>query len=290
MIRTKLQIKKERKELKQEIFDLRHPRDVKGQFVSKYDAPRNLRYWKKKWGRKYGITTPEQGEAVEAMEQGLDQEEAEPKKKSILELLKPETIEYPYIPMGFSTSMQKGYSYLFAILMFGTSLAGCLGTEDIEYTEVEEEPEVEDTESASDNNEDIVEKPEPVVRNWWCSSSGMGGHHVDSAYEGMTKGDLSDEDCQAVNEQFAAAIAWAMQWPTLGEAEDDDFHMVVDYVEEWAPIMPGSGISAWMMISTPKTLNSPGPGWTVSSNMINLNSLCTQEQNQTRPLSVLHGM
>ena len=88
MIRTKLQIKKERKELEQEIFDLRHPRDVKGQFVSKYDAPRNLRYWKKKWGRKYGITTPE-GEAVVAMVQGLDQEEAEPKKKSILELLKP---------------------------------------------------------------------------------------------------------------------------------------------------------------------------------------------------------
>jgi len=88
MIRTKLQIKKERKELKQEIFDLQHPRDVKGQFVSKYDAPRNLRYWKKKWGRKYGITTPE-GEAVVAMVQGLDQEEAEPKKKSILELLKP---------------------------------------------------------------------------------------------------------------------------------------------------------------------------------------------------------
>ena len=88
MIRTKLQIKKERKELKQEIFDLRHPRNVKGQFVSKYDAPRNLRYWKKRWGRKYGITS-EQGEAAIAMEQGLDQEEAEPKKKSILELLKP---------------------------------------------------------------------------------------------------------------------------------------------------------------------------------------------------------
>ena len=89
MARTKLQIKNEKKELKQEIFDLGHPRNVKGQFVSKYDAPRNLRYWKKKWGRKYGITTPEQGEAVEAMEQGLDQEEAEPKKKSIIDLLNP---------------------------------------------------------------------------------------------------------------------------------------------------------------------------------------------------------
>ena len=90
MIRTKLQIKKERNELKQEIFDLRHPRDVKGQFVSKYDAPRNLRYWKKKWGRKYGIT-PEQGEAVIAMEEGLDQENAESieKRKSTIELLKP---------------------------------------------------------------------------------------------------------------------------------------------------------------------------------------------------------
>ena len=89
MTRTKLQIKKEKKELRREIFDLRHPRNVRGQFVSKYDAPRNLRYWKKRWGRKYGITMPEQGEAVLAMEQGLDQEEAKPKKKSIIELLKP---------------------------------------------------------------------------------------------------------------------------------------------------------------------------------------------------------
>jgi len=67
--------------------------------------------------------------------------------------------------------MRKGYSYLFAILMLATSLAGCLGSEDIENTEVEEELEVEDTEPASDNNEDIEKEPEPVVRNWWCSSS-----------------------------------------------------------------------------------------------------------------------
>ena len=99
-----------------------------------------------------------------------------------------------YIPMGFSTSMQKGYSYLFAILMLTTSLTGCLGSEDIENTEVEEELEVEETKLASDNNEDIEKEPDPVVRNWWCSSSGMGGHHVDPAYEGMTKGELSDED------------------------------------------------------------------------------------------------
>ncbi len=89
MTKTRLEIKKEKKELREEIFDLKHPRNVKGQFVSRYDAPKNLNYWKKKWGRKYGITTSEQGEAVMAMELGLDQEEAKPKKKSILELLKP---------------------------------------------------------------------------------------------------------------------------------------------------------------------------------------------------------
>ena len=89
MAKTRLQIKKEKKELRQEIFDLRHPRNTKGQFVSRYDAPKNLRYWKKQWGRKYGITTSEQSEAVIAMELGLDQEEAKPKKISIIELLKP---------------------------------------------------------------------------------------------------------------------------------------------------------------------------------------------------------
>ena len=89
MRKTKLQIKKEKQELKQEIFDLRHPRNVKGQFVSKYDAPKNLNYWKKQWGRKYVITTSEQCEAVIAMEEGLDEEDAKPRKKSIIELLKP---------------------------------------------------------------------------------------------------------------------------------------------------------------------------------------------------------
>ena len=88
MTTTRLQIKKEKKELRQEIFDLQHPRNTKGQFVSRYDAPKNLRYWKKQWGRKYGITTSEQSEAVIAMELGLDQEKAKPKKISIIELLK----------------------------------------------------------------------------------------------------------------------------------------------------------------------------------------------------------
>ena len=85
---NKLLIKKEKTELKQEAFDLKHPRNTKGQFVSKYDAPRNLEYWNKRWGKKYGVTTAEQDEAIIAMELGLDQEKAKPKKISIIELLK----------------------------------------------------------------------------------------------------------------------------------------------------------------------------------------------------------
>ena len=88
MARTRLLIKKEKTELKQEAFDLKHPRNTKGQFVSKYDAPKNLKYWNKRWGKKYGVTTAEQEEAIIAMELGLDQEKAKPKKISIIELLK----------------------------------------------------------------------------------------------------------------------------------------------------------------------------------------------------------
>ena len=88
MNKNRLLIKKEKTELKQEAFDLKHPRNTKGQFVSKYDATRNLEYWNKKWGKKYGVTTAEQDEAIVAMELGLDQEKAKPKKISIIELLK----------------------------------------------------------------------------------------------------------------------------------------------------------------------------------------------------------
>ena len=85
---NRLLIKKEKTELKQEAFDLKHPRNNRGQFVSKYDAAKNLEYWNKKWGKKYGVTTAEQDEAIIAMELGLDQEKAKPKKMSIIELLK----------------------------------------------------------------------------------------------------------------------------------------------------------------------------------------------------------
>jgi len=75
------------------------------------------------------------------------------------------------------------------------------------------------------------------MRPWWCQSTGTGhgddqehGDHLAPAYHGMTKGMLSWQDCIDVSEQFEDVIAWAMQWPTLADAEADGFHMAVDYV------------------------------------------------------------
>ncbi|MCS5555726.1 MAG: thrombospondin type 3 repeat-containing protein [Arenicellales bacterium] len=75
------------------------------------------------------------------------------------------------------------------------------------------------------------------MRPWWCHSTGTGhgegqehGDHLAPAYHGMTKGMLSWQDCIDVSEQFGDAIEWAMQWPTVADAEADGFHMAVDYV------------------------------------------------------------
>ena len=75
------------------------------------------------------------------------------------------------------------------------------------------------------------------MRPWWCHSTGTGhgegqehGDHLAPAYHGMTKGMLSWQDCIDVSEQFGDAIEWAMQWPTVADAEADGFYMAVDYV------------------------------------------------------------
>lgn len=75
------------------------------------------------------------------------------------------------------------------------------------------------------------EKSEPTTRPWWCMSTGTGGHHVETAYEGQVKGMLSWGDCKANSISFDAALDYASQWPTLGDAEADGFHAMVNYVE-----------------------------------------------------------
>lgn len=72
---------------------------------------------------------------------------------------------------------------------------------------------------------------DPTTRPWWCMSTGNGGHHVDPAYAGQTKGMLSWDDCARNSVGFDVALSWAEQWPTLGAAEADGWTRMVNYVE-----------------------------------------------------------
>ena len=71
----------------------------------------------------------------------------------------------------------------------------------------------------------------PGTNPWWCNSTGIGGHHVDPAYEGQSKGLLEPTACEELTYELKAAIEWTSQWPTLGDAEDDGYSMAVGYVE-----------------------------------------------------------
>ena len=75
------------------------------------------------------------------------------------------------------------------------------------------------------------ENTSPDTRPWWCHSTGDGGHHVEPAYHGQTKGMLTWDDCKAVSAQFDLALDYAMQWPTRGDAEAAGAHGLVNYVE-----------------------------------------------------------
>ena len=61
MIRkTKLEITNEKKELRQELFDLKHPRNERGKFIHSANPEDILIYWRKRWGEKYGIGQSEE--------------------------------------------------------------------------------------------------------------------------------------------------------------------------------------------------------------------------------------
>ncbi len=73
------------------------------------------------------------------------------------------------------------------------------------------------------------ESKDPTTRPWWCHSTGDGGGHASHHYEGQTKGMLSWEDCKTVSADFDAALAYALGYPTLGDAEDAGMHRAVNY-------------------------------------------------------------
>ncbi|MGK2929824.1 MAG: hypothetical protein ACSLFO_09645 [Acidimicrobiales bacterium] len=70
------------------------------------------------------------------------------------------------------------------------------------------------------------------MRPWWCDSTGGGhGDHVmdPDPYEGITKGELSWEDCVNNSILFDMAVNYAQQWPTAGDAEAEGWYQVVPY-------------------------------------------------------------
>ncbi len=70
----------------------------------------------------------------------------------------------------------------------------------------------------------------PDTRPWWCHSQGEGGHGAEwYMNEGITKGMLSWDDCLEVSKDLDAAMTFAMQWPTRGEAEAAGWTAMVNY-------------------------------------------------------------
>ena len=77
----------------------------------------------------------------------------------------------------------------------------------------------------------------PDTRPWWCHSSGEGGHTGHGAdlltaempMEMPAKGMLSWTDCKAVSANFDAALGYAQQYPTQGDALDAGFTTMVPY-------------------------------------------------------------
>jgi hypothetical protein len=72
----------------------------------------------------------------------------------------------------------------------------------------------------------------PDSRPWWCDSTGgvgHGGHGGHDPYAGMTKGELSWDDCYTNSIYFDVLLDWAQQWTSEGVAEDAGFFQVVPY-------------------------------------------------------------
>ena len=128
------------------------------------------------------------------------------------------------------------------LILLGVSISGCVATEETITIEPEKQ--------WIEDEEEVIELVEegicgdldgdgeldcplsgytPGTNPWWCNSTGIGGHHVDLAYDGMEKSPLSEEECELLTAEFQDAIEWTSQWPTLGDAEEAGYHMTVGY-------------------------------------------------------------
>ena len=132
-------------------------------------------------------------------------------------------------------------AFLGVLILASVSLGGCIGDGETEDQSrfIDDESELFDPESPDYCGDfDGDGEPDcplsgyiPETDPWWCNSTGIGGHHVDLAYEGKSKGLLSPELCEELTYELKDAIEWAAQWPTLGDAEDAGYTMSVGYTE-----------------------------------------------------------
>ncbi|MGZ4712528.1 MAG: hypothetical protein ACXVJ7_02675 [Acidimicrobiia bacterium] len=76
-----------------------------------------------------------------------------------------------------------------------------------------------------------MQETNPEMRPWWCHSEQMPDEPGAQWYvdHGIHKGDLSWEDCITVSGYLDDALAYAMQWPTRGQAEAAGWHAQANY-------------------------------------------------------------
>ena len=76
-----------------------------------------------------------------------------------------------------------------------------------------------------------MQQTDPNSRPWWCHSEVMADEPGAAWYmdRGIQKGDLSWADCITVSDDFDQAVAFAMQWPTRGQAEAAGWRSSADY-------------------------------------------------------------
>ena len=146
-----------------------------------------------------------------------------------------------FIPLTLLQDDMRSSASLLVLLLLSASLSGCMLEDDVvdEGKYIVDESELIDPEGPDYCGDfDGDGEPDcplsgyiPDTNPWWCNSTGIGGHHVDSSYEGMTKGELSSELCEILTYELKDAIEWSAQWPTLGDAEDAGYTMAVEYIE-----------------------------------------------------------
>ena len=146
-----------------------------------------------------------------------------------------------FIPLTLLQDDMRSAASLLVLLLLSASLSGCMVEDDVvdEGKYIVDDSELIDPEGPDYCGDfDGDGEPDcplsgyiPDTNPWWCNSTGIGGHHVDSSYEGMTKGELSSELCEILTYELKDAIEWSAQWPTLGDAEDAGYTMAVEYIE-----------------------------------------------------------